>query len=146
MSLVMTNTVAATPQAVVGNCFGPLAAVLSDGGYSGSLDCNAVKVDIRKVGTVTVAHDQYAIYDLRYQTVPVAGGVPHGGQRVLIVLNRTTYVGQYALDTPPFHDVSVKGMSIFINASPDDGNEIKIDKSGPPASVYLDQDTRDLSK
>ena len=146
MSLFACNTAGQAAPAAADVCFGPLAAVLAKGGYSGSLDCSALKVDIKIAGTVKVGQKSYDVYDFRYQTMPKAGGVAHGGQRLLIVLDGDTYLGQYDLDTPPFHAVSVKGSSVFIDVPADSGNEIKIGADGPPPSVFLDDDNRDLAK
>lgn len=144
--LAVANTANATDKTSSGYCFGTLRAALSVGGYTGGLDCSTVHVKMRKAGMITILSDKYTVYDLRYQTIPVDGTAVHGGQRIIIILNGKTYLGQYSLDTPPFHKISVKGHSIFINVSAEHGNRIKIGKNGPPSKVFLDQNVKEFYK
>ena len=127
-------------------CFGDIAKILSVGGYSGDLDCTSVHVDIRKVGSINVGADTYTVYDLRYQTIPSPGLVAHGGQKIIVILNGNTYLGQYSLSPPPLHMVTIKGDSIFIDVPAKNGSEIAIGNDGPPSSAFLDQDDADFSK
>lgn len=150
VALVLTATVRETNAADMngsGDCFGSLRNALAVGGYTGGLDCNSVNVKIIKVGTLHVSSKSYTVYDLRYRTVPIMGGSPHGGQRILFLLNDKIYLGQYSLNTPPMHDLRIKGSSIYMLDVPSEhGNKISIGKNGPPKNIYIDQDNKDLFK
>jgi hypothetical protein len=128
------------------SCFGEIGPILSAGGYSGDLNCDSIQVEISKVGTITISSNAYAVYDLRYRTIHSAGMVVHGGQRIIVILNGKTYLGQYSLSPPPLHKVTIEGNSIFIDVPPQNGNKITIGKSGPPVSAFLDQDEANFYK
>jgi len=61
----------------------------------------------------------YEIYDYRYRFLPHAGGVMHGGQRIMIFKSRK-YVGQYVLATPPFTNMTVRGAHLILSAGGSD--------------------------
>lgn len=127
------------------DCFGGLTPRLRAGGYSGSLDCQAIDVDITHVGDILSGSVKYEIYSLRYIQRHPAGDSRHGGQRILVFVLGSRYVGQYVLDTPPFLFPRVVGQVILFDLPADYGNEIRFD-AGSPAETYINQNTLSLVK
>jgi hypothetical protein len=130
-------------QAVGKDCFFPVREALASGGYTGGLDCTKIDVTLRKVGPIQIGRKSYLIYNLVYKTRSIS---PHGGQRILIFGRKQNYLGQYSLDTPPFHKVWVEGLKIKFDDTPEHGNVIALDENGPPDHVYLFQENEDFYK
>ena len=124
------------------DCFGELKKPLVEGGYSGGMDCSILDVKIKKVGDVILKPNTISVYDLRYRIK--SGSSSHGGQRLLFLIDRKKYVGQYSIDTPPVRKFALKDASVFVNVSRNKGNEIKITVDGPPKSVFLNQNVLSL--
>jgi len=128
-----------------GDCFGGLLSRLRAGGYSGSVDCDAIEVRVEHIGDISTGNAQYEIFSLTYFQKHPAADSRHGGQRILVFARGSHYVGQYVLDTPPFFSPRVVSKSIIFDLPPRQGNEIRFD-AGPPAETYINENTLALVK
>ncbi len=129
------------------HCVLPYVKILARDGFTGLTDCSQGTVDAHRVGEVVASGKHYAIIDYRYVTKPmVAGGVSHGGQRILVIESGENFRGGYVLGTPPFYTISIHGKSVYIDAPQSQGNEIRFGDSGPPERVHLAGDLTRLSR
>ena len=126
------------PCLAASDCFGTLRDSLAKGGYSGSLDCTSIRTKLTDVGTLTASSNTYAIYDFRFETIPIDGGVSHGGQRIFVFSNDRTYLGQYPLSPPPFHTISVTNHAVHLDALSDSKETLEFEGGVPPQRVLLD--------
>src|SRR6185312_4065496 len=113
-------------------------SILITGGFSGSLDCIKDQIVIKSAGEITVSEHTFSILDYRYRLTPVeCGAAVHGGQRLLIIEDGRVYLGQFVLDTPPFHSVMLQGSTVYIDRGTVEAGQINFSAKGPPNRAYL---------
>lgn len=118
-------------------CLDGREAALKAGGFSGRLLCSSKDASFKFAGTLHEANRSYIVYSYRYRFLAVAGGVMHGGHRVIIFTPEGKYLGQYALTPPPPFDVVINHSSIVISAEGQLKGTIPF-KNGPPPSALVD--------
>jgi len=124
-------------------CLAGKRASLIGGHFSGAIVCSRKDASFRLAGQTT--GKKYLIYDYRYRFLAHAGGVMHGGQR-LVVFRGKTYVGQYALSPPPYTDVRVEGSQIELG-TPGNRETVRLDFSRkPPARFFFGGETEAFSR
>jgi hypothetical protein len=113
-------------------CFDGRRPALVQGRFSGPLICSKRNATFRLVGHIT--RQKLTVYDYRYRFLPAHGNVMHGDQRML-VFRGSTYIGQYALATPPYTAVTVNGRTVVLR-TPGEAKAI-LDFSGAPPKEIL---------
>ena len=129
------------------DCLNGLRAMLTSGGFSGSIDCSRDRLTVRQVGTLGPAGHVVTVYDYRYRLAPIcAECAVHGGQRILF-FKRNRYIGQYKPDPlrlAVHHDrlVLIPEPWSGINRHP--AVSVKVTREGPPREVLVDGDLLEL--
>jgi hypothetical protein len=100
-------------------------------GSQGVILCSPKNVSFTLVGRTT--GNGYSIYNYHYRFLPHAGGVMHGGQR-LVVFQGERYVGQYALQ--PEVTVAVSGSRVLLRGD-EDAKAVRLDFTGKPPHRIL---------
>lgn len=129
----------------LGKCYAPLAEILTKGGFSSGIDCTDGWVKTKLVGRIGTKAGYIAVYDRYYRTNPVAPGAAyHGGQRILLIENGKTYLGQYGKIFPLLKNLSIRDNAIV--AASDPKVRIGLEDGHPPQSILIDGDLYDFAK
>jgi hypothetical protein len=104
--------------------------------------CNKTST-FRFVGRIS--RSGYEIYDYRYRFLPHAGGVMHGGQRIMIFRDGK-YIGEYPLSPPPEVNMAVRGARLMLSTGGSDQKvELNLSK-GLPARILVNGKVEDFAR
>jgi hypothetical protein len=104
--------------------------LLREQGFNGPLNGSE---KITYVGHVRQGRDDYQIYT--FYGVFRAAAVYHGVNAVIVVLNGSTFVGDYKVDGPTVCQLRRQQV---ICAVPSPGRVIEFTKDGPPRKIWFD--------
>jgi hypothetical protein len=88
---------------------------------------------IKYVGHITQGRNDYEIYVFR--GVFRAAAVDHGVSKLIVILNGSTFFGEYKIAMPT--DCKVRGPKVICNAEYP-GRVIEFTKQGPPHKIWFD--------
>lgn len=119
---------------------GQIREYLSSQGFTGEL---TGKVEIKKLGDITVGRKQYQIFYYAWEESNSSGAAIHASYRIILMKDSNQYIGSYSVEGRP----KKLGLSSIQFDYPETvGNKIIFDKNGPPAKVLLNGELKILAK
>jgi hypothetical protein len=112
-------------------CLSGRSEALLTGNFSGPIVCSSEDATFIEIGTV----GDYTLYDYRYRFLPEHGAVMHGGQKV-VMFKGSRYAGQYALNSPPYANVSLNGSKVLFRTKDRPGVSVMEFANGPPPEIF----------
>ncbi|MEO5708041.1 MAG: hypothetical protein ABIT10_05000 [Alteraurantiacibacter sp.] len=104
--------------------------LLRDQGFPGPLNGREL---ITFVGTVHQGVKDYQVYT--FEGVHRAAVVDHGVGGIIVILNGSTYLGQYRMSSPT--GCNIRGQRVVCQTS-SPGSVIQFTRQGPPRQTWLD--------
>lgn len=127
--------------ASAGDCWRGLAPALKAGGFAAYAECSEGGVDLRYAGhTKPYRGRSYHVYSLISTFGGENGTAVHANQRILIFDSARRYLGEYRIDTPPFHRIWVSGFDVRIDGRAGRGDRISLKAVRPPDGAMVAQD------
>jgi hypothetical protein len=114
-----------------------IRSVLKKQGFSGLLNRDA---SISRLGKLDCSGTTFSIY---YYNWGDSKPPHHGNQRIILLDSSNHYLGFYFVSDPPSR---VTREALFFNYLDADGNVIRCDKNGLPASVHLNGSDAPIEK
>ena len=106
--------------------------LLRDQGFSGPLNG---REEITYAGHIPQGRNDYQIYT--YRGVFRAAAVDHGVNRIIVMLNGSTFLGEYAIPLPT--ECIVRDQRVAcVTEAPRCPGVIEFTKRGPPAEIWFD--------
>jgi hypothetical protein len=131
VAVLVLSTQAGCAQRPSSGCLSGRSEALLKEDFSGPIVCSREDATFVEIGTV----GDYVLYDYRYRFMPEHGAVMHGGQKV-VMFNGARYAGQYALNPPPYANVSLKGSRVLFQTEGDPGVSVMEFAHGPPPQIF----------
>jgi hypothetical protein len=89
---------------------------------------------IKYVGHIRQSRNDYQVYLYHGVFLPHSGGVDHGLNRLIVVLNGSTFVGAYDTSMPA--KCRVRGQKVICNT--EHPSVVEFTKRGPPDKILFD--------
>ncbi len=112
-------------------CMSGRSEALLKGKFTGPIVCSSEDATFVEIGTV----GDYVLYDYRYRYLPEGAPFMHGGQKVMM-FKGARYAGQYALNPPPYADVSLNRSKVIFRTEGHPGVSVMEFAHGPPPEIF----------
>lgn len=131
VALFLFSTLAGCDRRLSSGCLSGRSDALLAGGFTGPIVCSIEDSTFVEIGQIR----DHVLYDYHYRYLPAGGAVMRGGQKV-VVFKGARYAGQYALNPPPYANVSLKGSRVLFQTDGYSGVSVMEFANGPPPRVF----------